>query len=227
MATDGTNEELLEVGRRPATRGHRAATAIVVGAIAAASIAYLATRSNPTRAPRAVATPALTATPSVVVATAAADDDVPAFVAGVAAQPGPLVDYIRSDSPRGECALVAIGTSPQRSITAVLHAAFPRYRVVDVARVLDQYTGLCTLDLRARDGAGSVLVLEVATPRRGRPPPATVDVATQVEATTDIATVRAITSAGWQVTIGTVGPPSDRPSDQVLRDFVTSNALRW
>ncbi len=219
--TTGSDEELLDVGRRPwATRRHRAAVLVVATAAVAAGVTYLATRTDRNPAPAAAAT--ATEAPKI-----AAADDVPSFVVGIALQAGPLVDYIRSDGPRGQCALAASGASPTRSISATVRMAFPGYRIVDTGRVYDQYTGLCSLGLRARDAAGSVLVLEVVSPTVGLLRTPTVAMAGRAEASTGVRTARVITPAGWQITIGTVGPLSDRPTDQVLRDFAASGALRW
>jgi hypothetical protein len=156
------------------------------------------------------------------------DQDV-AMVLLTARSAQPLDDYIRSSSPPGACTLVPIGTSPQRAVAAALRRVLPAYRVGAVGRTLNQDTAMCVLTLRARDTAGSVLVLQiVAPPRVARAATTRVSVVPDAQdATASVATVRAITAGGWSIVLGTVGPSADRPATDVLVQLALDPALRW
>ena len=83
-----------------------------------------------------------------------ATDRAIALVEASARTGGPLHDYIRSNSTRGACALVRVGTSPQRNIAAAIKVALPAYTVLDVSRTIDQFTALCAISVRAVDAQG-------------------------------------------------------------------------
>ena len=82
-----------------------------------------------------------------------ANDQAVDMVAATAREQGRLHDFIRSTSAAGSCALVRIGDMPEPRLVAAVRRALPSYAVRDIARTLDQFTGMCTLELRAADPA--------------------------------------------------------------------------
>ncbi len=69
----------------------------------------------------------------------------------MALQPGPLTSFVRPTAQPDTCALVRVGTSPTAAMIAALRRSLPAYRVRDVARTLDQSTGMCSAVVRAAD----------------------------------------------------------------------------
>jgi hypothetical protein len=140
----------------------------------------------------------------------------------------PLVDYIRSDSVPGACALVPVGRSPQRSVAAAVRRAFPEYEIYDVGRILDQLTAMCAINLRAYDAGGSVLVIEIVAPQNGAARPFTaLNVELFTDGTTTVSMTTAVTTTGWSVTVGTVGPISDQPLSTALLHLAQDPSLVW
>ena len=89
-----------------------------------------------------------------------------AMVQAQAAQTEPLADIIRPVSTAGACPVVEPGHSPPHAIAAAARRTVPTFTVRDVARTLDQYLGMCAIELRGRDAAGSVFVFDVVAPER-------------------------------------------------------------
>ena len=126
------------------------------------------------------------------------------------------------------CALVMPDRPPETVLTAAVRAALPGYSLRDLGRTLDDTTALCNLTLRAADMKGSVLVIQVAAPTPGvvNPyPQITVSSATDSGAT--VTTARAVTTAGWSVTVGAVGHLADQPSVTTLLDLAENPNARW
>ena len=139
-----------------------------------------------------------------------------------------LHDFIRSDSTRGACALVPLGTSPQQNAAAAISRSLPGYTVRDVSRTIDQFTALCAMSVRAVDAQGSVLVVSVAAPQQATKrsfTQLTVGARTQSHDSVSIAT--ALTKSGWSVTVGVVGPLADEPSSADLQRLSQDPALLW
>jgi hypothetical protein len=152
----------------------------------------------------------------------------PEMVLGLAQDSRPLVNYVRSDSAPGSCALVPIGSMPQRRLEAAVHAALPDFLIRDVGRTLDQFTALCTLQLRARDKTGTTLIVQVAAAQQGaRNDFAHLVVASRTNGVTTVSVATDITTEGWTVTVGTLGPDGDEPSSATLMQLAQDPSLLW
>ena len=157
-----------------------------------------------------------------------ANDQAVDMVAATAREQGRLHDFIRSTSAAGSCVLVRIGDMPEPRLVAAVRRALPSYAVRDTARTLDQFTGMCTLELRAADPAGSTLVVKIASPAR-----ATKDlfdqttVASRTDGSAVVSIVSNLTRTGWTVTFGAVGPVADQPSSAVMLALAQDSALLW
>lgn len=142
---------------------------------------------------------------------------------------GALTGYVRQTSPAGACALVAVGHSPQRSVRRALRRITPRFRVRDSAAVLDEFTGLCALQLRADDVSGTVLVVSVVSPAGHRRTAAYDRVQTGFELSPRTATKYAAvtTRRGFTVLVGATGSGRFLPTDRQLIDLAHDPALTW
>jgi hypothetical protein len=197
----------------------RLAVALTVGTLSVAG--YLLLRPGPVHAPDTLdAAPA--SEPHF------ANDQAVDMVAATARDRGHLHDFIRSTSAAGACALVPVGDSPQRRLEAAVRNALPHYALRDMARTLDQFTGLCTLELRASDAAGSTLVAKIASPARvTKNLFDQTTVASRTNGSAVISIVSNLTRTGWTVTFGAVGPVSDQPSSAVLLSLAQDQTLLW
>ena len=220
------DEELLEVGHEP-RRPHWldrlderitpvmrwSAVSVVACGLA---VAYLIGR--PSSAPHPPASDA-----------AQTGSDALSVLVAKARQRAPLTDYIRSDSSFGACASVQVGQDPGRAVVTALHRALPGYAVRDVARTLDQFTALCTIDVRAANARGSTVVIEVVSPQaRSDHTFTTVSISSIADpSTTAVTSVSAVTSAGWSVTVGVVGPRSDQPGAATLLSLAQDPTMLW
>ena len=92
-----------------------------------------------------------------------------AMIEAQARQTEPLVDIIRPASTAGACPVVEPGHSAQLAIAAAARRILPTLTVRDVARTLDQYLGMCAIELRGQDAAGSVFVFDVVAPEGDTP----------------------------------------------------------
>jgi hypothetical protein len=145
-----------------------------------------------------------------------------------ALQRAPLTDFTRPTADPGACALVRPGSSPTRSAVAAVRRALPGYRIRDSARTLDQSTGLCALDVRASDGRGSTLILEIIAPLRAvKHPFAAVNVGFTSDGTTSTSVASTVAVDGWSITAATVGPISDQPAVAAMLSLTQDPALRW
>jgi hypothetical protein len=146
----------------------------------------------------------------------------------LANQRGPLASYVRQASTAKGCALVAPGSSPGRAISAAIRSAFPGFTVKDTARTLDQFTGLCSIEVRAtyRD---AVLFVNVASPAAHPSRSTYTRVETGVETTDGITTKYAIalTRTGWTVLIGATGRSAILPGANDLVRTAQEPALIW
>jgi hypothetical protein len=152
-----------------------------------------------------------------------------ATVVAIAGQGTPLYDVVRPNSTAGACALVPLGTPLRRHVLGALRYWLPDYRVRDTSRIIDQFTALCTFSVRATDSHGSVLVLQVVAPPRTGPrrPFTVITVASRSDGTRAVSLAAAQTEAGWQVTVGAVGPQGDQPSSAALVNLAQDAHLLW
>jgi hypothetical protein len=150
-------------------------------------------------------------------------------VDALAHRPGALPSYVRQTSPAGACALVRVGRSPERTAERALARVTPRFRVRDRAAVLDQFTGLCALQLRADDVAGTVLVISVVSPTKHHRTGPYDRVQTGFELTPRYATKYAAvtTRGGFNVLVGATGRSRSLPTDRQLIELAHDPALTW
>lgn len=230
-AASPTDEELRGAGgrHRPPQWFRRVPRAIwvLLALICVAGAVVVLVVDTHTRSRQAAPVATTPAAPST---RAALTDDEAALVLvrHLALLPGPLDVYIRASGVRGACPLVEPGTSPQQRIGAQLHRTLPSFVVSDVGFVLDPFSALCVLQVRARDGAGNVMVVNVTAPQPGR---ATTHTKLSFGSVSDgVSTteyVFAIAPDGWRVTLGCVGNAGEVPSTKDLRDLAEDPAMRW
>ena len=191
---------------------------IAMGALAAAaiSVAYLGDGGDTAR-PRgheqAAERPAASATPVLV---------------AKALQPSALGDVLRPTAQPGRCALVPPGHSPGAAAATALARILPTYRARDVGRIIDQSTGLCALDIRATDAAGSVVLVEVLPPgttRRRSYPQISVSVDSDGSTSSSIAST--VSVDGWSITVVAVGQLADQPDVADMLSLTDDTSLRW
>jgi hypothetical protein len=140
----------------------------------------------------------------------------------------PLPNYVRQASTARGCALVAVGRSPGRTISAAIGATFPGYVVTDQGRTLDQYTGLCSIEVRATY-RNAVLFVNVASPP-ARPSRSTYTrVETGIESDAGLTTKYALTLSkdGWTVLVGATGPTAVLPGANELVRLAQDPTLIW
>ena len=136
--------------------------------------------------------------------------------------------FVRPDAPRGGCAVLGVGQSPAKAVTVAAHPRLAGYALLDAGRTLDEYGGLCSLTVRERDAAGSVLVVVVAARTQGARRAGN-DVTT-AQATTTAGAVAAAyvrTVDGWSITVGVLGKRADEPSTSALLALAQDPAVRW
>lgn len=155
-------------------------------------------------------------------------DRAPATITALARDTHPLVDYVRSDSAPGSCALVPVGSMPQSRLGAAVRAALPDYTITDLARTLDQYTALCMMQLRAHDALGTTLVVQVAAAQSGTHNEfARLTISSQTDGASTVAVATDITDAGWTVTVGSLGPAHDQPESATLMRIAQDPTVLW
>ena len=139
-----------------------------------------------------------------------------------------LTDYVRQTSAAGSCALVPVGHAPQRIIAAAMHAALPGYTVRGVARTLDQFTGLCSIEVRATHRS-DVLFVTVTSPPAHPSRAQYTRVETGVETDAGITTkyALALNPAGWTVLVGATGDGASLPGAQDLVRLSQEPSLIW
>jgi hypothetical protein len=160
-------------------------------------------------------------------AAAAHQDEHLALVRDLAFQAGPLPIWIRESTAAAPCPLVRRGTSPRRRISGVVRSVIPRFRVSDIGYTLDPFSGLCNLQLRARDGRGAVVVLSVAGTRYPVRVRDELDTSFVSDGATAVAYAFLVTHDGWQVTVGTAGAVKSLPSMIALRHIAEDRGMRW
>ena len=145
----------------------------------------------------------------------------------LARHPGPLAIYIRSIGAAGACPLVEPGTSPQKAIKAAVHRVLPRFRITDVGYTLDPYSALCVLQIRARNGTDSILVINVVGKRGATAAPEKFVESAVLAGSVETNYAFAVTRGGWAVTVGSTGRAGHQPAAQRLRELAVDPAARW
>jgi len=153
-----------------------------------------------------------------------------AMIETQARQAEPLADIIRPASTAGACPVVQPGHSAQLEIAAAARRVLPTLTVRDSARTLDQYLGMCAIELRGQDAAGSAFVFDIVAPEGDnsvRHRTASSNVASRRDRTGLVTNVTVVTTTGWTVVVGCVGAASGQPNSQTLLHLAQDPALRW
>ncbi len=223
------DEEVLDAGRSgarsrlPRGLGTVAAVAVVVAAITLGVRHTGGTASTPTTPPTRSPTPG----PSRLSAYTPEQQSV-AFVQTQARDRAPLGDIVRATVGDGSCRLVPLGsTPPQLRFERTMRRALPQFTVIDVGRILDPNSALCALTLRAKDTAGTVLVLTVLGPDGPRNGDETSTRIDDLNAGTVTIAAVETTDDGWTVRVGSDGPLRDEPRLFDLADLARDPSLRW
>jgi hypothetical protein len=141
-----------------------------------------------------------------------------------------LSDNIRQASEAGACAQVPVGYSPERAVLALVRQLAPGAKQTDAARTIDQFTGLCSLVLRATAPGHVRLVVSVSAPPP-HPAPNTLDaVEVGLENNGPDTTVEYVMEnvhTGWVVLIGAVGSAADLPRTVDLAAAADAPGMRW
>ena len=224
------DDDVLEFGRRSGTkpwarsvaRWRRrwprlaAATAVVVGLVA-----YTMIRSS-------LSNPSAHSDSRITSVNVSSHDADLAMIEAQAQQTEPLADIIRPASTAGACPIVESGHSAQLAIAAARRNLLT-WTARDVARTLDQYLGMCALEVRGQDAAGSVFVLDVVAPERypvrQRTPSSSA--ASRRDGAALVTSVTVVTTTGWAVVIGWVGAIVDQPNSETLLHLAQDPALHW
>ena len=129
----------------------------------------------------------------------------------------------------GACGLITRGHSPLPPIGRTIRRITPSYRILDSEIVLDQFTGLCAIQVRAVSGAGDVLVVSTAAPPAYSPLSSFNRVETGIQrgprATTKY--VWEISSTGFEILVGATGPARGLPQTRDLVHLANQPALIW
>jgi hypothetical protein len=144
------------------------------------------------------------------------------------ARSGAPTDYVRPNAPKGICVVVPMGSQVEQRVRERLRQTIPGFAVRDVAHILDQSTALCSLQVRAVDRAGTVMVIRITTPEHRSPHRYTaLSIAVGDYEGTTVCLAEALTPAGWTVTVGSVGRPADAPSSDLLMRLAQDPLLTW
>lgn len=228
---DGSDDDVLETGHEHSRRPWLVGGALL--AVAAVAL-FVVTRHDPSSRPTA----ATTSSPSAVASQSSPPDSVrnsldetAVAVYERALDSTPTQDVLRTGSNATSCTGVRIGAVPPQTVAArLLTGALRGYHTVDAARIIDQNAGLCALQVRVRNPAGTAAVLLVTSPTPGLAPDPTPNTVRDGRAVFGPATVSYVvfrTGAGWAVTVGAVGSGRDLPRSQLLAELATDPRLRW
>lgn len=221
-----SDAEELDVGRRR----HGAATAgrwdrivtVVAVIVAVTAVIVLLVREPGTSRQAAPETPSVDLNRAVGPPTAL---DV---VRGLVRRPGSLQDILRQDAGGPQCQNVRVGSNPVQAVIASLRTTLGPVVLIDSQRTIDQFAGLCSLQLRARFGSATVGVSITAPPpgvTRASYDNLETGVETQEGVTTQYAQDR--DEVGWQILVGAVGRQVDLPGSQALLDATQAPGMRW
>ncbi len=142
--------------------------------------------------------------------------------------PSSAVSFIRSDTSASACQYVPAATSPKARAAAALKRALINFALLDTAQTIDKFGGLCSLEVRAQDSAGTVAVLRITSPveHQARVTARTDDGAASSAGTTT-QFVRVTHREGWAVMVGTSGPTGDEVQRSVLSRLAANRSLLW
>lgn len=233
------SDELLDVGhaspnwmarlRRPEHRLRYGAPLLICAALAALGLVTWRTLVHHSTPPLAPSRPAAAPSRPAAVPRPTFNSGPLLAVRGLAHHRGPLVGYVRQSTTAGACALVAPGRSPVRLISRALRRIAPGYRITDSAMVLDQFTGLCSVQLRGINRVHDVVVVSVAAPPTHAPHSSFDRVETGIQGGPRTTTKYAldVSRTGFRILVGATGPARRLPRAQDLVRLASQPALTW
>lgn len=224
---DASADELIVLGTERRSRWWRLGYGLAAGALVAGFIVVV-TRSGSSDRPGA--TPDSRSTSAQPSGRSGGAGTAPDHMAEVVADARvPLADEIRQSSQPHACTPVAVGHSPAQAVTAALRSLDVTLKVTGSGRVIDQYTDLCELRLRARGATGEVITVAIgapgAQPRTAAFDRVEVGITTAGRLTTEYAYT--VTEAGWTVLVGALGRRQDLPDTETLAAFSQLPRLLW
>ena len=150
-----------------------------------------------------------------------------ARIRDLALAPRPLTRYVRATT--GDCVMAKPGISPQRRIATAVHGNAPSYRVTDVGFIVEATGAVCALQVRARDGRGDVLVVDVVAPLTHLPDATAGPLVfgSHPDHAGAIEYASGVLPAGWRITVGALGPASRLPGIERLIELTRTRAIRW
>jgi hypothetical protein len=141
-----------------------------------------------------------------------------------------LTGNIRQASEPSACTTVTPGHSPEQAVLTVLHEQLLQQPSgIETARTLDQFTGLCSLQVRVDEPGGVRLVVLISSPP-GRPDLLTLDaleVGLENIGAQSVEYVSEAEHTGWEILIGAVGPPGALPRTSDLARAAGEPQLQW
>jgi hypothetical protein len=138
-------------------------------------------------------------------------------------------DYVRQTSPPGACKVVPLGHSPSDAIVRALLRNLPSTTQPTFARTLDEFTALCSVQVRA-DYRDAVLALSISAPASAKGQWRFARVQTSIVTTPDGATTEyalCLSRDGWQVLAGATGRASSLPGTQELLALAQDPHVTW
>jgi len=220
-------DTLTIFGRRVPTATLRTAAwrAVAVAGVIALSVTLFHSTNQ-----KSVHTPAA-APPSSAAPITSPTDGLSPFDRVLALAHQQLRGEIRQTSPPGSCAPVRVGHPPETAIRAVVNTlVIGAPTVVVSARTLDQFTGLCAVQLRATTlGGGVIIVVQISAPPP-HPQHNTLDaVEVGVETDAGVTTKYALQTRhdGWIILVGATGSSSAVPNTRELGDAAATPSMVW
>jgi hypothetical protein len=134
-----------------------------------------------------------------------------------------LKDFVISDDVHPSCPRgPADAPDPLARIIATTLRYFPSYQVHDFGRGID-LAGICSIEVRAFNPAGSALLVTVVAPPNGGVVPL---IASQAnDRTTSIDVV--VLAYGWRVEVGATGQTGEQPTVAQVAGLAEDSRLVW
>jgi hypothetical protein len=149
------------------------------------------------------------------------------YVFARAHDPAVAETMVRQDTSSVQCGPEPSGPGTADRISAYIRSKFPEMQVLDVARVLDKFAGLCSVELRARDDTGTVLVVRIIPPVEATVFAPRVDEGAETAHGLYTHFVQVTSRDGWMITAGSSGPADAGPSQFALLSVARQRSLLW
>jgi hypothetical protein len=141
--------------------------------------------------------------------------------------PAVAESMVRQDTSSVQCGPEPSGPGTADRLSNYIRSRFPAMQVLDVARVLDKFAGLCSIELRARDDTGTVLVVRIIPPIEAPVFAPRVDQGAETAHGFYTHFVRVTSRDGWMITAGSSGPADAGPSQFALLSVARQRSLLW